>query len=142
MFVLDTNHIGIIQRRSEPGFSRFQARWAKYSPTAFYFPIISIHEEFLGWNAYINKARKIEGVIKGYRHFTQMVIDFQATQVLPFDDAAARSFFALRQQGVRIGVMDLRIAAIAFSRSMTVLTQNKIHFLQVPGLKVEDWTVE
>lgn len=62
-------------------------------------------------------------------------------QVLPFDAAAAAEFASLRARKVRIGTMDLRIAAIAVTRNLTVLTRNSRDFTQVPGLKVEDWTV-
>ncbi len=37
--------------------------------------------------------------------------------------------------------MDLRIAAIALTKSMTVLTRNAVDFQKVPNLLVEDWTL-
>ena len=37
--------------------------------------------------------------------------------------------------------MDLRIAAIALSRDVTVLTRNTVDFERVPNLKFEDWPV-
>jgi tRNA(fMet)-specific endonuclease VapC len=37
--------------------------------------------------------------------------------------------------------MDLRIAAVALTRNMSVLTRNLVDFERVPGLTVEDWTV-
>jgi tRNA(fMet)-specific endonuclease VapC len=61
--------------------------------------------------------------------------------VLDFDRAAADRFNLLRSQGIRIGTMDLRIAAIALTRGYTVLTANARDFSQVPGLAIEDWTV-
>ncbi len=36
--------------------------------------------------------------------------------------------------------MDLRIASIALSHDMTVLTRNVRDFEQVPDLRIEDWT--
>src|SRR2546423_14768142 len=141
MFILDTDHIGILQQESEAEFSKLMARLAEHPATSFYFTIISFHEQFLGWNAYIGKAKKIEGVVKGYDKLQQIVTDFNAAQVLPFDHAAAKEFLTLRKQNVRIGTMDLRIAAIASAHSMIVLTRNVRDFEKVPGLEVEDWTL-
>jgi hypothetical protein len=42
---------------------------------------------------------------------------------------------------IRIGTMDLRIAAIALANGMTVLKRNLVDFGREPNLSVEDWTV-
>ena len=63
--------------------------------------------------------------------------------VLPFDDAGARVYGPLRahleRQGTPIGDADTRIAAIALSRDMVVVTGNVRHFERVPGLAIENW---
>ena len=141
MFVFDTDHIGIIQWQSEPAYSRLLARVSNYAASDFFVTIVSLHEEFLGWNAYIAKAKKIDGVIKAYEKFKQILDDFETSQVLPFDTAAANQFVHLQRQKLQIGTMDLRIAAIALSRSMTLLTRNLQDFMRVPSLKLDDWTV-
>jgi predicted nucleic acid-binding protein len=63
--------------------------------------------------------------------------------ILPFDVAAARRYGELRaeleRRGIPIGDTDLRIAAIALVRGLTVITGNVRHFQRVPGLPVENW---
>lgn len=63
--------------------------------------------------------------------------------ILPFDDAAARRYGELRaeleRQGTPIGDADVRIAAIALARGLTMVTGNVRHFQRVPGLPVENW---
>lgn len=65
---------------------------------------------------------------------------------LPFDDLAARHYaeirHALELSGSRIGSHDLLIASIARSRGLVVATGNVDEFSRVPGLVVEDWTVQ
>jgi tRNA(fMet)-specific endonuclease VapC len=58
---------------------------------------------------------------------------------VPFVRAIA-VFDSLRDQRVRIATMDLRIAAIARSRNLMLLTRNVCDFDRVPGLVTADWT--
>ena len=63
--------------------------------------------------------------------------------VLPFDSAAAWRYGAVRteleRRGLPLGDADLRIAAIALARNLTVVTGNVRHFQRIPGLPVENW---
>ena len=63
--------------------------------------------------------------------------------VLPFDASAARCYGEIRaemeRQGTPLGDGDLRIAAIALDRGLTVVTGNIRHFRRVPNLTVENW---
>lgn len=63
--------------------------------------------------------------------------------VLPFDSAAAERYGSLRARLERAGnhldEPDLRIASIALSRGLTLVTANLRHFGRVPGLEAEDW---
>lgn len=69
-----------------------------------------------------------------------------ATIILPFDSEAAQIYGPLRarleREGRRLDEPDLRIASIAISRGLTVVTGNVRHFARVPGLAVENWLVE
>lgn len=142
MFLLDTDHVGIIQRQTQPEFSVLAARMKQHPLTDFYVPIISFHEQVAGWSAYIKRATASEGLVRAYRMYQRILADFATMQVLPFDEAAAQAFESLRRQRVRIGTMDLRIAAIALTRNSTVLSRNLVDFQKVPRLVVEDWTTE
>jgi predicted nucleic acid-binding protein len=66
-----------------------------------------------------------------------------AHAVLPFDEAAAGVYGPLRSELERVGRRldgpDLRIAAIALSRDLTLVTGNVRHFERVPGLRIENW---
>jgi tRNA(fMet)-specific endonuclease VapC len=64
-------------------------------------------------------------------------------RVFPFDAPAARVYGSLRATleglGEPLAEPDLRIASIALSRALTVVTHNTRHFERVPDLRVEDW---
>ena len=53
---------------------------------------------------------------------------FAAAQVLSFDTTASTVFDGLVAQRVRIATMDLRIASIALSQGLTLLTRNSRDF--------------
>lgn len=63
--------------------------------------------------------------------------------ILPFDTRAAYKYGTTRAEleskGILIGDADLRIAAIALARDLTVVTGNVRHFQPVAGLRVENW---
>ena len=139
MYLLDTDHLGIIQRQTEPEFSRLWTRMSREDSRAFYVSIVTFHEQVLGWSAYLNRARGTAGVVRAYRMFEHILADFSAAQILSFDESAAHRFDELRTKKVRIATMDLRIAAIALSRDLTLLSRNLSDFHKVTELKVEDW---
>lgn len=63
--------------------------------------------------------------------------------VLSFDTVAAWRYGELRAElersGTPIGDADMRIAAIALSHGLKVVTGNERHFRRVPELEVENW---
>lgn len=140
MFLFDTDYVVLLQRGTGDELERLLDRMAAYPSSEFYYPVVAFHEQMLGANAYISRAKSRREVVRGYRMLHQILADFSAAQVLPFDDDAGATFEELRKQGVRVGKMDLRIASIALSRGLTVLTRNLVDFEQIPGLNVQDWT--
>jgi tRNA(fMet)-specific endonuclease VapC len=140
-YLMDTDHVSILQDRSEPGFTAILGRIGRISPTEFGYSIISFHEQVVGGHTYINRARGLDGVVRGYGILGRVLKDFAATAVMPFDDPASAVFARLSSQRVRVATLDLRIASIALSLGLILLTRNRGDFGRVPGLVTEDWTV-
>jgi tRNA(fMet)-specific endonuclease VapC len=64
---------------------------------------------------------------------------FNRFTIAPFDQASADRFDALKGTKLRVGTMDLKIAAIALVNDALLLTANRRDFEQVPGLRFENW---
>lgn len=141
MFLLDTDHVVISQQASAVEYDHLIRRIRQHDPSDVFVSIICFHEQVMGWNAYFSRTKDTAGVVRGYTRLEGVLSNFSQAQVLPFDDAAADVFDDLRKQRGRVATVDLRIASIALSRTMTVLTRNLVDFERVPGLQVEDWTL-
>jgi tRNA(fMet)-specific endonuclease VapC len=61
--------------------------------------------------------------------------------VLEFEETAATIFQNLQKAKLRVGTLDLKIAAITLAHEATLLTHNLADFRRVPNLRIEDWTV-
>lgn len=141
MFVLDTDHLVVLQKRSGADFANLLQRLSQYEASAFFVTIVSFHELIGGWQQYLSKATSPDGIVRGYRKLETIIGDFAKAQVLPYSDAAAHIFDDLRRQQVRVATMDLRIGAVAIANRMTILTRNTVDFQRIPNLSIEDWTV-
>jgi tRNA(fMet)-specific endonuclease VapC len=74
-----------------------------------------------------------------YRRLLHSLLGFPKLTILPFDDEAANCFTALQNQRIRIGTMDLKIAAICIAHDTLLLIRNLVDFEKVRGLRVENW---
>ncbi len=139
-YLFDTDHISFLQRGSGSEFTNIMSRMAQYSASDFALSIVSFHEQVIGAHNFINRADKPEDIMRGYTLLFQTLQGFSNSRVLPFDAPAIAICNELRVQ-VRVSTMDLRIAAIALSHNLIVLTRNRKDFNKVPGLSIEDWTI-
>ncbi|QYU66501.1 type II toxin-antitoxin system VapC family toxin [Leptolyngbya sp. 15MV] len=62
----------------------------------------------------------------------------RAVPILPFDDRAAHAYAQMPFKRARF---DRLLAAHALSIGATVITNNEAGFADVPGLKIENWTL-
>ena len=139
MIVLDTDVLSIVQRASGPQYENL-ARRLDDANDEVAVSIVSFEEQMRGWLAFIAKAKSLAQQINGYGRLHALLEDFTTRPVLEFDQPSAEVFDRLLRSRVRIGTMDLKIAAIAIACDALLLSRNLTDFRKVPRLRVEDWS--
>jgi tRNA(fMet)-specific endonuclease VapC len=139
MFILDTDHLSILEWGGTESL-RLQERLAGQPPEEVATTIINFEEQMRGWLAYVARARSLPQQVEAYHRLRRHLDNYRLIPVLDFDERAAAELARLQKGRVRIGTMDLKIAAIALAQGATLLTRNLADFAQVPGLEIEDWT--
>ena len=139
-YVLDTDHMSLLEWSGAQGSALLRTRLSTLEPAEVVTTIISYEEQVRGWMAYIARVRSIAQQVEAYRRLHRQLDNYCRVPVLAFDAHAAVTFQQLRRAGLRIGTMDLKIAAIVLSREATLLSRNLADFGQILGLRVEDWT--
>jgi tRNA(fMet)-specific endonuclease VapC len=140
MIVLDTDHISLLERADSPEGKRLRARLEAPDVPPPHVTIISYEEQVRGWMAWLARARSLKVEIEAYHRLRQQLRNYCAFAVLEFDELAAVEFQHLRNSKLRIGTMDLKIAATVLVHKATLLSRNLADFSKIPGLRVEDWT--
>ena len=135
--VVDTNHLSELDRDSTLA-ARFAER-RRTSRIEVFVSVISIQEIARGWLALLNRPRKVVEQVVFYARFQRSITALRDWDILPFDEEAADIFDSLHRSRVRIGTMDLKIAAVCIAHDATLLTRNLADFEKVPGLRVENW---
>jgi tRNA(fMet)-specific endonuclease VapC len=138
--LLDTDHLSILQHPTSREFQTVLGHVNRHPAGDVALSVVNVHEQVLGANARIGKAKSPAEVVRGYSIISRMLQVMAPFPVLPFSAIAAGLFPQLRSQKVRIGTMDLRIACIALAHDLVVVTRNAGDFGLVPGLRTEDWT--
>lgn len=78
------------------------------------------------------------------QHRLRAVENFLAdVSILPVDNSVSRRFAQLHalllDTGRRTQVPDLFVAATAVEHGLTMVTHNTRHFVNIPGIALEDW---
>ena len=140
MVVLDTDHISLLDHGNSDAARRLQARLDELAAGEAVATIISFEEQTRGWTAYLAKARSLAQQVEAYGRLKGHLQSYCSIPVIEFDAKAATEFPRLKHSSIRLGTMDLKIAAIALARGATLLTRNMTDFRKVPGLVLEDWS--
>lgn len=139
LYVLDTDHVSLVQREHPVVMRRLAARQAREIAVT----IITAEEQMRGWlNAIRRAARSRERLRWAYAGLRSTLDFYRTARVLDFDQPAILRYDELRQQKIRVGTLDLRIAAISLVTGATLVTRNERDFMRVPGLVVENWSTE
>ena len=139
MIILDTDHINELQNAQSAAYQTLWANMAASTDQRFVTTTITVEEQMRGWLALIRRSNDPRRQVFAYAKLNELVDYFARWTRLDFDERAADRFQQLRSQKIRIGTMDLKIAAIALVHGCTLLSANLRDFQQVPNLQVEDW---
>jgi tRNA(fMet)-specific endonuclease VapC len=137
-YVLDTDTTSAIQRE-HPTVKR---RVADAGPGTVATTVVTLFEQMRGRLAAVNRARNVATLRSALSLLMETEQYFCENEVLPFDAASASFARSLAAQRLRIGTQDLWIAAITLAHDLVLVTSNRRDFERVPGLRIEDRTVE
>jgi tRNA(fMet)-specific endonuclease VapC len=140
MVVLDTDHVSVMERPESTAARMLSARLTQIDSNEIATTVVTYEEQPRGWLAYKARAKNVLQEIDAYSKLKRHLETYRTIHVLDFDNEAAAELQRLRRLKIRIGTMDLKIAAITKVHRATLLTRNLVDFRKVPGLKVEDWT--
>jgi tRNA(fMet)-specific endonuclease VapC len=140
LYVVDTDILSLYQRNNPQVCTRI--RLARQNNLIIKTTVITVEEQYGGRLAQIRKAQNPEALILAYELLTATFSLFSQLEILKYDRSADDYFRQFRQQGIRIGTQDLRIASIVLAHGGIIVTRNQKDFGQVPGLTIEDWSLE
>ncbi len=139
MIILDTDVLTIVQRTDGQAYVRLVRR-LDAADDEVAVSIVSFEEQVRGWLAFIAGARSSNQQINAYARLHALIEDFTTRPILDFDQSSALELEKLKASKVRVGTMDLKIAAIAIVHDALLISRNLSDFRKAPGLHVEDWT--
>jgi tRNA(fMet)-specific endonuclease VapC len=140
MILVDTDHATFLKYPESERGRRLIDRLTAVPPSEVIgVAIIIVEERMRGWLAVIAKERTALRQVAGYRELARLFEFYQEFEIVPFEESAARQFDDLRTQRLRLGTMDLKIAATALVNDALLLSANRRDFDRVPGLRVENW---
>jgi tRNA(fMet)-specific endonuclease VapC len=136
MWILDTDHVSLFQRRNTSVVQTIQSK----QPQELAVTVVTYEEQLRGWLNVVRRSSDNNGLILSYRKLNEALEFFCDQQILAFTEVAAVEYAQLLQQKLRVGTQDLRIAAITLSVGGVLVTRNRQDFERVPNLQIEDWT--
>ena len=119
-YVLDTDHLSLLQRGHPLVIARLAAIPIKWRAVT----IVTVDEQLQGRLAVIRRAKTQMSAAREYERLREALLLFSSIRILSYDAAAVAQFDSLRQQKIRVGTQDLRIAAICLTQQAILVTRN------------------
>jgi tRNA(fMet)-specific endonuclease VapC len=135
--ILDTDALSLAQRSHPVAVKRLKALPPKQRGIT----IISVEEQLRGRLAQIGKAKSGDKLLKACSLLEQTHRGLCKIQRFAFDEKAQQRFEQLKRLKLRMGTLDMRIAAIALEKNAILVTSNLQDFSKVPNLAIEDWSI-
>ncbi len=140
MIILDTDCLSLFDREKSLESTVLHSNLARFAPEDIFTTIITFEEQMRGWLTYLSKCKNVGEQIFAYQRLNQFLDNFRRIAVMQFDEKAVTVFQELKRQKIRVGTMDLKIAAIAIANNAILISRNLSDFEQIPNLTVKDWT--
>jgi tRNA(fMet)-specific endonuclease VapC len=137
MYILDTDHLSLIQRNGQEG-KRILTKLATIEKAEVAVTVITYEEQVRGRLNVLSRAKTPDEQVFAYQGLQQLGMDYRSIVIIPF--AAALEHQRLRKAYPRLGNMDLKIAAISLMNNAILLTRNTSDFGQTMELSIEDWS--
>jgi len=137
MYILDSDILSLFHAGNENVGQRMDA----VDPAELATSIVTKVEILRARYAFLLNASDGEQLLRAQHWLHQSEELLEDIEVIPFDEAAATQFDALRnkKQLKKVGRADLLISSIALAQRATLVTRNLKDFQQVPNLKLENW---
>lgn len=129
-FVLDTDSVTYHQLGRDAIIQRLGLLPANNVATT----VVTMYKQLRGRLATINRNQSDQELQLAYQRLQLTQTYYCRIRLLPFTSASAILYRDLVKQKLRIGAEDLKIAAIVLAHQATLVTSNRRHFDQVPGL--------
>ncbi|MDI6792149.1 MAG: type II toxin-antitoxin system VapC family toxin [bacterium] len=134
LYILDTDHVTLHQHNHPCVIAKIQT----CAPEELAITVVTVEEQMRGRLAQLGRPRV--NLTAAYDQLRATSDYFCGLSIPLFDETAQQRYQQLCSQKIRIGTLDLRIAAIALRQNAILITRNRCDFERVTGLRLEDWS--